>query len=187
MAKEITIELKGQTLLIKNLRGLPNKIRAEILDAAHEEFTKAASVAKSIASTSNYTGDLVEKISTVREGDKIMYQSLSEHAAYAEFGIRGSVRPTNEFKNIAKLFKGPATNSSGLSAKDAIYKWANAKNINKKFWYPIYMKIIGYPLRGKSTGFKPIGQGEGYFFKPFMEARKVFLKRANDIVKNMTK
>lgn len=187
MAREIKLELKGQALLIKNLRGLSSRIRSEILDAAFDEFTTAANNAKNIALSHNYTGDLVDKISTVRDKDTIKYQSLSEHAAFAEFGIRSQVRPTKEFNNIARKFKGIRQNSSGLSAIDAIYRWADARNIDKKFWYPIYRKIIGFPIKGKATGFRPIGQAEGYFFKPFTVARQRFLKRANDIVKKLVK
>lgn len=186
MAKQVTIELKGKQLLIKNLKGLPSKIRGEIIDAAYDEFTIAANNAKTIALPYSYTGDLIDKISTVREGDKIIYQSLSDHAAYAEFGIRGSVRPTREFGNIARAFKGKGT-PGNLRPQEAIYKWAEFRNIEKKFWWPIYMKIMGNPIKGSRTGFEPIANSEGYFFRPFTVAKRQLLKRANDIVKKFVK
>lgn len=186
MARQVSIQLKGKTLLIKNLKGLPSKIRGGILDAAYDEFTIAANNAKTIALPYSYTGDLVQKISTVREGDKIIYQSLSDHAAYAEFGIRGSVRPTREFGNIARSFQGKGIPSS-LTPKEAIYKWAAFRNIDKQFWYPIFQKIMGNPLKGGRTGFEPIANGEGYFFRPYIVAKTQLLKKANEIVKKFVK
>lgn len=187
MAKDIDIKLVGLELLYTNFKKLPIEIKKEITDAAIAEFTQAANDAKGIVGTHNYTGDLAQKISVTEKDGKVFYQSLSDHAAFAEFGIRGSVRPTSKFQNIARKFIGINRNSSGLTAKSSIYRWAQFRGIDKQFWYPIYRKIMGQPIKGSMTGFLPINNGIGYFFVPFEQARKRLIIRANSIVKKMTK
>lgn len=187
MPDNIKIEIKNQTLVLNYIKRFPKRVRAEIYNVVEEELNQASVAAKATASASRYTGDLADKISVVREKDVVKYQSLSEHAAFAEFGIRSQVKPTRRYANIALKFKGVKTNSSGKTAKESIYAWAEFKGISKEFWYPIYMKIIGKPMKGSQTGFPPIDNGRGYFFVNLDIAIKNILRKSKDIIQKAVK
>jgi len=188
MPDNIKIEIKNQNLVLNYIKRFPKGVRVEIYNLVEQELRTAAEAAKATASTFSYSGDLANKISVERDDKVIKYQSLSEHAAFAEFGIRSLTRPTRRYANIARKFQGIRTNSSGKTAKESIYQWAAARNIEKKFWYAIYKKIIGDPFKtNKGTGFKPINEGAGYFFVNLDIARKNILRRAGEAIKRAIK
>lgn len=185
MAREVSIKLVGQQLLIKNLGKLPTRVKEEVLNTIESEFQQAATDSKGIASQHNVSGDLVNGITTYKKDDKIYYASLSKHAAFAEFGIRDLVKPTREFGNIARTFIGIKNNDTGLTAKENIYRWAAAKGIDKTFWYPIYRKLIGDPIKKGRSGFEPINEARGYFFVPYTQAKRRLEIRLKTIIKKV--
>lgn len=187
MPDNIQIVIKNQSLVLKYIKRFSVQVRAELYKVVEEELNNAAVAAKATASSAKFTGDLAEKISVVRDKDVIKYQSLSEHAAFAEFGIRSQVRPTRKYQNIALNFKGAKTNTSGRTAKQNIYAWAQFKGIAKEFWYPIYRKIIGHPIEGTQTGFPPIDNGRGYFFVNLDLAIKNILRKSKRVIKKAAK
>jgi hypothetical protein len=187
MPDNIKIEIKNQDLVLKYIKRFPKTVRSEIYNVVEAELNDAAIAAKTIANASRYTGDLAEKISVVRDKDVIKYQSLSEHAAFAEFGIRSLAKPTRRYQNIAAQFKGLNIKSSGKTAKESIYEWAAFRGISKQFWYPIYRKLIGHPIKGSDTGYSPIDNGQGYFFRNLDIAIKNILKRSEEVIKRAIK
>lgn len=183
MAREVSIKLVGQQLLIKKLGKITAKVKEDVLDTIEKEFKQAASEAISYASSNNVSGDLVSQISAYRKGDVIVYESASDHAAFVEFGIRDYVRPTREFANIARNYRGISTNDSGLNYKDNIIRWAVRRGIAKKYWYPIIRKLLGNPINGGKGGFEKINNGQGYFFVPYTAAKKRLLPALKEVIK----
>lgn len=183
MAREISIKFKGQQLIIKNLGKITYTVKENVLNTIEKEFKQAANEAISFASSHNVSGELIAGISAYRDGDTIIYESDSDHAAFVEFGIRDYVKPTREFGNIARNFIGKKTNNSGLKYKDNIIRWAVRKGIPKKAWYPIIRKLLGNPINGGKGGFEKINQARGYFFLPFTAAKNRLLPALKQAIK----
>lgn len=187
MPDNIKIEIKNQNLVLNYIKRFPKEVRTEIYKVVEEELNAAATSAKAIANASRFSGDLADKIEVVRTKEVIEYRSLSAHAAFAEFGTRGEVRPTQRYQKIAAKFKGLNNKPDGKSAKQSIYEWAAYRGISKQFWYPIFRKIIGKPINASTTGTRPINNGQGYFFLNLDIAIKNILKRSEEVIKKAIK
>ena len=177
MAGNVKINIKNNKEIANILRLLPQQLKIRAVDIAEEELKVAATQAKANIGTSNTFGDLAEGIVVVRISNTVQFRSDAEHSAFAEFGIRGGYRPKRYFEKYAAKFKGIKANSSGLTAKANIYRWAAKKGIIKKAWYPIYRKLIGHPIKAETDGYQPINNGKGFFLEPYIEARDRIRKR----------
>lgn len=184
MAASLSIRLKGNKEIANTIRLLPENLRAKALNVAEQEFQIAATEAKANASGSDTTGDLISGIQVRRESTNVYFESLSPHSAFAEFGIRMGYKSRKGFESYASRFRNISINGSGKTAKEAIYEWARIKGIDKKFFYPIMMKLLGKPLNPENeTGYTPINNGDGFFLQPYIDARKRIQKKLKTILK----
>ncbi len=185
MAGQVKINIKNNKEIANILKLLPQELKIRAVDIAEEELKVAAGQAKANIGNSNTFGDLTEGISVIRISNTVQFRSDAEHSAFAEFGIRGGYKPKRYFEKYASKFKNITNNSSGLTAKENIYRWAAKKGIVKKAWYPIYRKLIGYPIKTESTGYGPINNGRGFFIEPYLEARERIKKRLKRLLKRL--
>lgn len=185
MAASVKINIKNNKEIANILRLLPKELKIRAIDIAEEELKVAASQAKANIGTSNTFGDLESGIVVTRISNTVQFRSDAEHSAFAEFGIRGGFRNKRYFEKYAAKFKGIKTNKSGLPAKDNIYRWAAKKGIIKKYWYPIYRKLIGFPIKGSDDGYRPINNGRGFFLEPYVDARDRIRKRLKRLLKKI--
>lgn len=181
----VKINIKNNKEIANIFRLLPQQLKVRAIDIAEEELKVAATQAKANIGGSNTFGDLAEGITVVRVSNTVLFRSDAEHSAFAEFGIRGGYRSRRYFEKYAAKFKGIKTNRSGLSAKDNIYRWAAKKGIVKKYWYPIYRKLVGHPIKSDTDGYTPINNGRGFFLEPYLEARERIRKRLKRLLRKI--
>ena len=94
------------------------------------------------------------------------------YSGYQEFGTKNKVAIPSGLENIAAQLKGGHVSS--LKAREAIYAWCKRKGIEKKFWWPIFIKII-------TTGIKP----HPFFFKQLDAFQPQLIKRVEAILKSV--
>ncbi len=186
MADGFKFNIKNNTELRNLLRSIPTKIKDSAYDIIESEVKIAVQQAKSNAMKLNTTGELVNGISSLRDGKKVQYISAAPYSAFVEFGIRTRYVKKPGFEKTAMRFKGISNNGTGLTGMENIYKWAEAKGINKKHWYAIYKKIMddGFPIPGGKSVLAGMG---GFFFQPYYEARNRIGVRLNGLLKKALK
>lgn len=185
MAGQFKIRIKNNKEIANIFRVLPDQLKLRAIDICEEELKVAAAQAKANIGNSNTFGDLAEGIVVVRVSNTVQFRSDAEHSAFAEFGIRGGFKGRRYFEKYAAKFKGIKSNSSGLTAKENIYRWAAKKGIVKKAWYPIYRKLVGHPIKSDTDGYSPINNGRGFFLEPYLDAREKIKKRLKRLLRKI--
>lgn len=184
MADGIKFIIKNNTELRNLLRSIPANLKTSAYDTIESEVKIAVQQAKSNAQRLSTSGKLVNGIKSQRDNNKVYYISEAPYSAFVEFGIRKRYVKKPGFEKTAMRFKNINNIGSGLSAKENIYQWAEAKGIPKKHWWAIYQQIMtdGFP---SPSGRSVLGTMGGFFFQPYYEARnriglklKGLLKRA---------
>jgi hypothetical protein len=195
MGKGFNINIKNNKEIRDILRILPDQARENAFKIIDEEFKVAEGQAKSNAQNHTAFGNLANGIKAYRKGEQYFFVSTAEHSAFVEFGIRlGFKNNRPEFSSFAARYKGISTNPLGLSAMTNIYAWAIRRGIDKKYWYPIYRKLTGNPIKEGSkdgrtpkTGFYAINDGKGFFLGPYISARDKVRKRLRTLLKRSVK
>lgn len=186
MADGFDFNIKNNTQFRNFLRSLPNNVKNAAYDIIESEIKIAVQHAKSNAQRLSTTGELANGITSIRDNKKVQYISAAPYSAFVEFGIRSRYRKKPGFEKTAMRFKNISNNGTGLTGKENIYKWAERKGINKKFWYPIYRNImtIGFPSQSERSVLNSMG---GFFIQPYYEARNRIVLRIKQILKKATK
>lgn len=186
MADGFKFNIKNNTQLRNLLRSIPTKMKDGAYDIIESEIKIAVQQAKGNAQRLNTTGELVNGIRSLRDGKKVYYLSDAPYSAFVEFGIRLRYVRKPGYEKSAMRYKGISDNKKGLTGKENIYKWAEAKGINKKHWYAIYKKIMddGFPIPGGKSVLAGMG---GFFFQPYYEARNRIGVRLNGLLKKALK
>ena len=79
--------------------------------------------------------------------------SQADYSAFVEFGTRDlRVIPPG----LEQEAEAARTATSSLSAKQAIFQWCARHGIDKKFWYPIFVKIMVRGIRPHPFFFKQL-------------------------------
>ncbi len=172
---------------IQNLfRSLPDAMKGVANDLIVREFEVAVKEAKSIANTAKYTGELSDGIRLELVEGKYQYKSTAKHAAFAEFGTRGSYRPVSGFERWAMQYKGIRINQSG-TAWERIKAWAEYRGIEEKFHSAIYRKIV--LQKGKDGGMKAIPHPNhgGYFLPPYIRAKGRIVRKLKQLLAQANK
>lgn len=166
----LSVQIKGLDKVLKSLGDAGKEIAEDIDIEMTASVVNIANLAVNKAPI-NF-GQLRASISP--KFDKFLYKEVNVNADYApfvEFGTKSnfdkSIDP--EIKRYAATFKGSRTGSGKL--KDAIYKWANKKGIEKKYWGIIYLRILKF-------GSKP----HPFLFPSFDYERPKLLQRLKKIV-----
>jgi hypothetical protein len=191
MGKGFNINIKNNKEIRDILRILPEQARENAFKIIDEEFKVAEGQAKSNAQNHTAFGNLANGIKAYRKGEQYFFVSTAEHSAFVEFGIRAGFQNNRpDFSSFAARYKGISANPLGLSAMTNIYAWAIKRGIEKKYWYPIYRKLIGRPIKPNNsppTGFYPINKGQGFFLGPYISARDKVRKRLRTLLKRSVK
>jgi hypothetical protein len=135
----INVTLKGfgelQAKLDQAIKTLPAEIEAE-LEVAGQEVRDLA-----ITAAPADQGILREGIQSVKTGSlAVSVFSNALYSGYVEFGTKSNVQIPAGLEDVAIQLKGASVSS--LSAKEAIFNWCKRKGIDKRLWYPIYIKIM---------------------------------------------
>lgn len=172
MARGISIQIKNAKRIDNIIRQLPENMKREADLLIEQEFKTAVQESRSIAKQHQFTGRLVSGISLRKGPSGFVYQSTAPYSAFAEFGIRGSVRITPGFERWAFQYKGLGK-SGGRSAYDKILSWMIFRNIPEKYWYPVYMKLMGKGKwqNSRYSGHEAINSGSGFFLGPYIAAK----------------
>lgn len=186
MADGFQFNIKNNTQFRKLLRSLPENIKDAAYDIVESEVKIAVQQAKNNALRLNTTGELVNGISSLRDGRKVQYISAAPYSAFVEFGIRSRYQKKAGFEKTAMRFKNIANNGTGLTGKENIYKWAENKGIDKKYWYAIYRNIMTDGFPSKSPRSVLAGMG-GFFIQPYYEARSRIVLRLKGILQKALK
>lgn len=107
-------------------------------------------------------GLLVNEITSFQERPLVWsLVSQASYSAFVEFGTRSLVQIPPGLEAEAAAARG--STGGTLGAKQAIFQWCARHGIDRKFWYPIFVKIM-------VRGIRP----HPFFFKQ-LEAEKVNL------------
>lgn len=166
----LTVNIKGLDKVLKNLGDQGKQIAEEIDIEMTASAVNIANLAVNKAPV-NF-GQL--RVSISSKFDQFLYKEVNvnaDYAPYVEFGTKSnfdnSIDP--ELKRYAATFKGSRKGSGKL--KDAIYKWASKKGIEKKYWGIIYLRILKF-------GSKP----HPFLFPSFDYERPKLLERIKKVV-----
>lgn len=186
MADGFKFNIKNNTELRNLLRSIPTKMKDGAYDIIESEIKIAVQQAKSNAQRLSTTGELVNGIKSFRDGKKVNYISEAPYSAFVEFGIRSQYKRKPGFEKAAMRYKGISNNGTGLTGKENIYRWAEQKGIEKKYWYPIYRQIMtdGFPSKSGRSVLNSMG---GFFIQPYYEARNRIGRRLKSILKRAFK
>lgn len=186
MADGVKFNIKNNTEIRNLLRAIPERLKDSAYDLIEEELKIAVTEAKSNAQRLSTSGELVNGIRSYRDGKKVYYISDAPYSAFVEFGIRSQYKRKPGFEKAAMRYKGISNNGTGLTAKENIYKWADQKGIEKKYWYPIYRQIMtdGFPSKSGRSVLNSMG---GFFIQPYYDARNRIGRRLKSILKRAFK
>jgi hypothetical protein len=81
--------------------------------------------------------------------------SRASYSAFVEFGTKSHVSIPPGLEAEAAKFRGQTTGGT-LGAKQAIFQWCARHGIDKKFWYPIFIKIMVNGIRPRPFFFKQL-------------------------------
>ncbi len=116
-------------------------------------------------------GLLANEISSFQ--DKPLRWSLVSQASYSafvEFGTKSHVSIPPGLEAEAAKFRGQTAGGT-LGAKQAIFQWCARHGIDKKFWYPIFVKIM-------VTGIRP----HPFFFRQLQDEQPRLIERLKAIL-----
>ncbi len=80
--------------------------------------------------------------------------SQASYSAFVEFGTRSLVQIPPGLEAEAAQFRG--STGGTLGAKEAIFNWCARHGIDRKFWYPIFVKIMVRGIRPHPFFFKQL-------------------------------
>ncbi len=80
--------------------------------------------------------------------------SAADYSAFVEFGTRSLVQIPPGLEAEAAQFRG--STGGTLGAKEAIFNWCARHGIDRKFWYPIFIKIMVKGIRPHPFFFKQL-------------------------------
>lgn len=164
----LSVQVKGLDKVLKNLKD-ESKDKLDLVDA---EMSASAEMIRLNAARNVPVnmGQLRSSISTKQSYLNKEVNVNAFYAPYVEFGTKTLTSVPSELQNYAVQFKG--STGRGGKLKDAIYKWAKQKGIEKKFWYIIYLKIAKF-------GSRP----HPFLFPAFSSERPRLLDRLKKILK----
>jgi hypothetical protein len=163
----ITVSFEGIEGLNERLQNASQKVFAEVDAEIGASVKDMEAGAKRDAPKDQ--GLLVNEISSFQE--KPLTWSLvssASYSAFVEFGTRSNVSIPAGLEAEAAKFRG---SQSSLSAKQAIFNWCARHGIDKKFWYPIFVKIM-------TQGIRP----HPFFFKQLEAEKPQLLNRLQQIL-----
>jgi len=150
-----TVDLIGFDTIRERLKTASEEIFKEVDAEIGASAQNMASAAKRDAP--NDQGLLVNEISYDKDPSQPLtwfVVSRASYSAFVEFGTRDNrVIPPGLEQKASEVLKGAA---SSLSAKEAIFKWCARHGIDKKFWYPIFVKIMVVGIRPHPFFFKQL-------------------------------
>lgn len=116
---------------------------------AREVAASAMKIAADAKRNAPANHGLLKKGISAKKIDDLNWQvvSNSHYALYVETGTKNNARVPDELLTLAQGARGAGLKGT-LSAKEAIYEWCRSKRIDKRFWFPIYRKIM-------KSGIKP--------------------------------
>lgn len=158
-------ELKSR--LEKAKKTLPDQLNAELGLAAEEIRGNAVKEAPADQ------GILRAEIQKGTDGKLSWFVfSNAVYSGYVEFGTRSKVRIPAGLEDEAAAIRSKSTSS--LNAKEAIFGWCKRNGIDKKLWYPIFIKIM-------TVGIEP----HPFFFKQIPIAEKNLRRNAENLLKRL--
>jgi len=149
----ITVDLIGFDTIAERLKTASQKVFDEVDAEIGASIKDMEAGAKRDAPKDQ--GLLVNEISSFQ--DKPLTWSLVSQASYSafvEFGTRSNVVIPPGLEAEAAKFRGGF--DSSISAKQAIFQWCARHGIDKKFWYPIFVKIMVQGIRPHPFFFKQL-------------------------------
>ncbi len=115
-------------------------------------------------------GLLVSEISSLQDRPLVWsLVSQASYSAFVEFGTRSNVQIPVGLETEAAAARG--STGGTLGAKQAIFQWCARHGIEKRFWYPIFVKIM-------VKGVRP----HPFFFKQLEAERPNLLNRLQQIL-----
>lgn len=168
MAVKVTLsgfdKLKDR--LQKAIKEVPGEVDAELQVAANE--IRSAAIRDAPADQGLLRSEIQVTGSALSWG--VFSNAL--YSGYVEFGTKSNVQIPAGLQGIAAELRGSGTSS--IKAKEAIYAWCQRKGIEKRLWYPIFIKIM-------VQGIKP----HPFFFKQLEPAQKKLIKNIENILKQV--
>lgn len=146
---------------------------AEVIKATvNEARASAQTIARNAQRRAPANHGALRRGITVNQLNEVSFEVVSNqsYSAYIEFGTKGSVQIPTEFAEMAAQARGAGLKGS-LSAREAIFKWCQAKGFPKNAWWPIYQKIM-------TRGISPTP----FLIPSFEEENRNFIQRVQNIL-----
>jgi len=165
-----TVDLIGFDTIRERLKTASEEVFKEVDAEIQASAQNMAAGAKRDAP--NDQGILVNEISYDRDSTKPLswfVVSAASYSAFVEFGTRDNrVIPPGLEQEASEVLKAA---TSSINAKQAIFNWCARHGIDKKFWYPIFVKIM-------TVGIRP----HPFFFKQLETEKPQLLNRLQQIL-----
>jgi hypothetical protein len=159
------------------LNKLPERLDRVANNTIEQEFTRAVSESKSLASSFSDSGLLVSEIRLLPLRKNWAYVSGAPYAAALEFGTKNYVRIPAGFEQMAQSYQGLVRAADGRTPKQRIYAWATRHGIPNRKKGKLFMRIMkqGMPKRG-ATKVVP------HFIPPYVSAKARISRRLKSLL-----